>query len=1363
MKSKGQIEKTTVALVMLFLFSSWVNAQVEVNTFSPHQVKPGSTFEVVFDVQNLDWPASSSSGTSISSDDENSVTVNEIYVENPFSQESGGIGIQEVSSFSQAVAANLLPAGAAIHAKEELYDEVLENITNGYYELYDIPLDGVLDDVSDKEAELDEVIEKSEVKTKIRLEVPEDYPEGTTITIPATITYTQNGALKTITREVTVTTTNNPTAKRAIIVIIDAGRPDYYYQYANQEGGIKTLLQNGVKFTKANTIFPSITTASHTTIMTGIYPNQTQIPAFRWYDKDSKEIVAEGDGLEPVKFQLNLDGGVDEYIESKTIYEQLDKKITNFDGLSVFEFVTKGGEYVGANSRMQAYLLLISKLGGDIGDDRFKRYSMELDSEANSLALDSFDSSLDVMAVWFVGTDEISHHAGPSSSETREVMDNVNEQLQRLIDGLPAGVVDETVFVITSDHGQTDVLADDVHAVSRDELEAELTGVGYKIAFKVDNMFFGPWIHDYENSNAVAVHNGGIAMLYVKHGGVWGGEPSWSEVVDAVNAFVGKPYVKEILVKSGGKYKIYDNGLRDIVQSDFPEDSYPNALERIQGLYSERSGDVILVADYPHYFDDKPSAGTHGNLDAEDSYVPLIFSGPGIKHGKTIDVSARTVDIAPTIANLLGASLENVDGRVLTEIYASSLAYAGYSTLLPESPRCGDTVNIGLALKNSGKDTARQVTARLETSLPTPVPGTGYSDMAPGETRNPLQDMQVNIPAGYKGSASINIKVDYSDSAGEKYSYSFPIQLAVGCETPGGTPQLAYKSKTVRGDLSCGSDNIELGITLENTGGGNAREVTATLSSGNQEVDVWDSTIDCGIIGAGAVKDCDSIDNFNIDLGQVQGSIPLNLRVEYEDEAGQTHTLNQDLTIEVACTPQQTGNLRVKQYHSGTEWYSSSEHAGVRCGIEHKLKIELENTGVKNAYSVKADLTATQASVEITDGRESYGSWISQDGGTAVSRGDYSFIVDDGYEGPIDLTVTAEYEDYLGNTHTSTDYISLNAVCPSNHYTGNPLLEFIEIGVDDDREDSSYGNSNRIAECMEHLELSPAVKNVGGGTAIELIATLTTDDPRITVINQTIKKRNIDPSKLWYFQDFDVIIPAGFNDKVTLKLRVGYDSNPPRERYILEKDIDLDVSCNEVVRLSKRNTTVEDYSIIDAVVSDGEGGLVEGTYVAFIPEGDVEIMPSGTVTVLVNTSQPSHTLPEELMDRGYDCVQTGVYRLPCSGGMCILVMYETYECTKEYPKCSSIQETDENGKTCIGIKTDRETRVTAVSLGGGMDSITLKTQSSPCIGSIPPEAGIWFVGLDTFCRDAGVSLSDNILAFTSDAKLTLENATIKFN
>ncbi len=64
------------------------------------------------------------------------------------------------------------------------------------------------------------------------------------------------------------------------------------------------------------------------------------------------------------------------------------------------------------------------------------------------------------------------------------------------------------------------------------------------------------------------------------------------------------------------------------------------------------------------------SFGSHGYL-ASDPDLGAIFiaSGRGISSGVTVD-SVRTIDLAPTMARLLGVELKDTEGKVLAEILA---------------------------------------------------------------------------------------------------------------------------------------------------------------------------------------------------------------------------------------------------------------------------------------------------------------------------------------------------------------------------------------------------------------------------------------------------------------------------------------------------------------------------------------------------------------------------------------------------------------------------------------------------------------------------------------------------------------------
>ncbi len=62
---------------------------------------------------------------------------------------------------------------------------------------------------------------------------------------------------------------------------------------------------------------------------------------------------------------------------------------------------------------------------------------------------------------------------------------------------------------------------------------------------------------------------------------------------------------------------------------------------------------------------------THGTSNPDDVSVPIAFWGHGIRAGKRLSV-ARTVDIAPTLAGILGIKpLEPLDGVPLTEVWSS--------------------------------------------------------------------------------------------------------------------------------------------------------------------------------------------------------------------------------------------------------------------------------------------------------------------------------------------------------------------------------------------------------------------------------------------------------------------------------------------------------------------------------------------------------------------------------------------------------------------------------------------------------------------------------------------------------------------
>jgi predicted AlkP superfamily pyrophosphatase or phosphodiesterase len=116
-------------------------------------------------------------------------------------------------------------------------------------------------------------------------------------------------------------------------------------------------------------------------------------------------------------------------------------------------------------------------------------------------------------------------------------------------------------------------------------------------------------------------------------------------------------------------------GVRQVVEpADFAKYGFPAPNERMADLVlfaedrfafaSETKGEV--VADVPA----GSTPGAHGYVSSDPAMnATFVASGPGIKRGVKL-ASIRNLDVAPTIARLLGLEMKNIDGHALTEILA---------------------------------------------------------------------------------------------------------------------------------------------------------------------------------------------------------------------------------------------------------------------------------------------------------------------------------------------------------------------------------------------------------------------------------------------------------------------------------------------------------------------------------------------------------------------------------------------------------------------------------------------------------------------------------------------------------------------
>lgn len=99
--------------------------------------------------------------------------------------------------------------------------------------------------------------------------------------------------------------------------------------------------------------------------------------------------------------------------------------------------------------------------------------------------------------------------------------------------------------------------------------------------------------------------------------------------------------------------------------------SYPNAYEVITQLFDHPCApDLCVVHTAAHNWEDQGGhRGEHGSLDVVQARAPFIIGGRGAQRLGMVDRACRLIDVAPTVAALLGAGpLAHADGEALMDI-----------------------------------------------------------------------------------------------------------------------------------------------------------------------------------------------------------------------------------------------------------------------------------------------------------------------------------------------------------------------------------------------------------------------------------------------------------------------------------------------------------------------------------------------------------------------------------------------------------------------------------------------------------------------------------------------------------------------
>jgi phosphonoacetate hydrolase len=111
------------------------------------------------------------------------------------------------------------------------------------------------------------------------------------------------------------------------------------------------------------------------------------------------------------------------------------------------------------------------------------------------------------------------------------------------------------------------------------------------------------------------------------------------------------------------------------------ENAYPHAFEQVAQLFDHPAApDLCVIHSADHNWEDQGGhRGEHGSLGIVQARAPFVLAGPGVRRAGIVDRSARLIDVAPTILELLGVDadrdglhLRGQDGEVRADAIDTS-------------------------------------------------------------------------------------------------------------------------------------------------------------------------------------------------------------------------------------------------------------------------------------------------------------------------------------------------------------------------------------------------------------------------------------------------------------------------------------------------------------------------------------------------------------------------------------------------------------------------------------------------------------------------------------------------------------------
>ncbi len=482
--------------------------------------------------------------------------------------------------------------------------------------------------------------------------------------------------------------------KKVLLFLIDSMMPDVLEQCVAQgkTPGFRFLLENGQYIPDCVTVFPTMTASVDCSLITGVYPDQHKVPGLVWYDPSEQKIINYINSAQAVltlgitHCATNVLYDLNERHLSrrvKTIHEELEEN--GFTSGSINVIAHRGHKrhklHVPFPLRLSFGSGFPKKVSGPAvffmgtfakpsifrpipwswSQSPIASFGIN-DAHAIDVLIEVVKSGQqpDFTLVYMPDNDHKIHQT-PSRAEDH--LAAVDEQLVRFLDTFSSWrqALEQNVFLLISDHGQTVIGSSASHNIFLDDVLAGLRIHPLGQSVRPDD-------------ELVVCNNERMAYLYPLASEIQprlierlAAEERIDQVAWKENEWVHvrKAGTQTLLsFRKGGPFRDWygvkwevkgDGEVLDlrIERGEIGFDAYPDALSRLYGALFSQDHPVVVITARPGYEFVSECApthlggGSHGSLHKTDSLIPLVIAGtsrPFPRPARLIDVKSFVLE-----------------------------------------------------------------------------------------------------------------------------------------------------------------------------------------------------------------------------------------------------------------------------------------------------------------------------------------------------------------------------------------------------------------------------------------------------------------------------------------------------------------------------------------------------------------------------------------------------------------------------------------------------------------------------------------------------------------------------------------------